>query len=371
MRLPCVGRYRAAHIAYESLKPVTLAQWMLESGRGTSRLATEHLNFGGLKWRSEMLGFATPVAYEASDGLDYYCAFATLDNFIAGYWKFLARPPYAGWEEYADESPEAFMRFVGGIYNPAGDTYAERVLELLPEATRRLAAVPEPAPALPLVPGRPVVVVIDPGHGGRVKTGGSSPNNASSPSGEREKDWTLDVARRTRVALLARAVAAGRAVEVILTRDSDVNKGLAARANVARSRKARLFLSIHFNGFDGKVRGVETLVHAVNVNAADDRAFAQTVQDHLLAAMHRIDPSTKTLKRYDRKVRDQKLGVLGDVALGNTARAHPCRACLVEVEFMDVPAVEALFHMKSRSADPAENRQHVADALAEALLAHV
>lgn len=79
-----VGRYRAARIAYESLKPVTLAQWMLESGRGTSRLAAEHLNFGGLKWRSEMLGFATPVAYEASDGLDYYCAFATLDDFVAG-----------------------------------------------------------------------------------------------------------------------------------------------------------------------------------------------------------------------------------------------------------------------------------------------
>lgn len=263
------------------------------------------------------------------------------------------------------------MSFVGDIYNPAGDTYTARVLDLLPEATRRLAAVPEPAPALPPVPGRPVVVVIDPGHGGRVKTGGSSPNNASTPSGEREKDWTLDIARRTRVALLARAVAVGRAVEVVLTRDSDINKGLAARANVARSRKARLFLSIHFNGFDGKVRGVETLVHAVNVNADEDRAFAQTIQDNLLGAMRRIDPSTKTIKRYDRKVKKQKLGVLGDVALGNTARAHPCRACLVEIEFMDVPAVETLFRIKGRSSGPAENRQQVADALAEALLAHV
>ena len=365
-----VARYRAAHIAYESLKPVTLAQWMLESGRGTSRLAAEHLNFGGLKWRSEMLGFATPVAYEASDGLDYYCAFADLDAFIAGYWKFLARPPYAGWEERAGEGPEAFMRFVAGVYNPAGAAYAERVLSLLPEATQRLDELATPAPPPPPVPGTPVVIVIDPGHGGTVKTGGSSPNNATSPSGEREKDWTLDVARRTRVALLARAVAEGRAVKVLLTRDSDVNLGLAARANVARANGARLFLSVHFNGFDGKVRGVETLVHPSGVARADDKAFAQSVQTHLLAAMHAIDPAMKTLPRYDRKVREQALGVLGDVSLGNVARARPCLACLVEVEFMDTKAVDALFRVAG-GAGTTKHRQKVADALAEALFAHV
>lgn len=368
-----VARYRAARIAYPALKPVTLAQWTLESGRGTSRLATRHLNFAGLKWRSEMVGYATPVAYEASDGLDYYCAFASLDAFIAGYWKFLSRPPYDGWEARAAESPEAFLRFVADVYNPAGALYADRVLALLPEASRRLAEAPDPDPEPPPVPGTPVVVVLDPGHGGTVKVGGSSPNNAASPAGEREKDWTLDVARRTRVAVLARAVAEGRPVEVVLTRDSDANKGLAARANVARARKASLFLSIHFNGFDGKVRGVETLVHPAGVHQAEDRAFAQTVQDRLLATMREIDPTTAKLKKYDRKVRPQKLGVLQDVELGNVARAHPCRACLVEVEFMDTPAVEALFRLQGAAvgdAATAANRQRVADALADALLAH-
>ena len=68
-------------------------------------------------------------------------------------------------------------------------------------------------------------------------------------------------------------------------------------------------------------------------------------------------------------------GVLNDVALSNTTSSHPCRACLVEVEFMDVPAVEQLFRLNAPLADTAEktatNRQKVADALADALLVHV
>ena len=127
-----VARYKALKISHPALKAVTLAQWILESGRGSSALAREHLNFGGLKWRSELLGFATPVAYRAHDGLDYYCKFDSLDAFIVGYWRFIARTPYEGWEKEADKGPEAFMRFIGPIYNPAGDAYVKQVLALLP-----------------------------------------------------------------------------------------------------------------------------------------------------------------------------------------------------------------------------------------------
>jgi N-acetylmuramoyl-L-alanine amidase len=120
---------------------------------------------------------------------------------------------------------------------------------------------------------------------------------------------------------------------------------------------------------------VETLIHPINVNKEEDRAFAQTIQDHLLAALHQIDPTTQNLSHYSRGVKEQKLGVLNDVALGNTAAAHPCRACLVEIEFMDVPAVEQLFRLQAPQTatveQTARNRQQVADALADALLAEV
>ena len=373
-----VARHKAAHIAFPALKPVTLAQWILESGRGTSRLATEHLNFAGLKWRSEMVGFATPVGYEAHDGLDFYCKFASLAAFIVGYWKFLSRSPYNGWEDRAAEGPEAFIHFIGPIYNPAGVTYVNQVLVLVDEATRRLNAAPAVPDILPPPPvaGTPVVIIIDPGHGGTVKVNGSSPNNAISPSGELEKDWTLDIAKRTRAAVLTKAVVLGKNVNVVLTRETDSNKGLNARANIAKDKGAKLFLSIHFNGFNQEVRGVETLIDSMdNVNKTHDRAFAQVVQDKLLAALHEIDPTTKDLPNYNRKVKEQKLGVLRDLALGNTVSSHPCPACLVEIEFMDVPAVEQLFRLRAPQTATAEqtarNRQKVADALAAALLAQV
>jgi N-acetylmuramoyl-L-alanine amidase len=373
-----VARYKVAHIAFPTLKPVTVAQWILESGRGASRLATDHLNFAGLKWRSEMVGFATPVEHEAHDGLDFYCKFASLDAFIGGYWKFLSRSPYNGWENRAAESPEAFIRFIGPIYNPAGVTYVNQILALVGEATQRLDAAPAVIenPPPPLIAGTPVVIVIDPGHGGTVKIGGSSPNNATSPSGELEKDWTLDIAKRTRAAVLSKAVALGKNVNVILTRETDSNKGLNARANVAKDKGAKLFLSIHFNGFNTVVRGVETWIDSLdNVNKVQNRAFAQVVQDRLLAALNEIDPTTRNLPHYDRQVKEQKFAVLRDLALGNTVSSRPCHACLVEVEFMDVPAVEQLFRLNTLPTATAEqtarHRQQVADALANALLAQV
>jgi hypothetical protein len=51
--------YRGDEIQYPELRAVTLAQWMLESGRATSRLAKLHYNFGGIKWRREMAPYAT------------------------------------------------------------------------------------------------------------------------------------------------------------------------------------------------------------------------------------------------------------------------------------------------------------------------
>jgi N-acetylmuramoyl-L-alanine amidase len=250
-------------------------------------------------------------------------------------------------------------------------------MALLSEATVWLTKIPTPVviPPPPPIAGTPVVIVIDPGHGGIVKVDGSSPNNATSPSGELEKNWTLDIAKRTKAAALAKAVTLGKNIDVVLTRETDSNKGLTARANIAKNKGAKLFLSIHFNGFDKNVRGVETLIHPINVNKEQDRVFAQLIQDQVLAALHEIDPSTRSLPKYDRKVKEQTLGVLNDVALGNTVASHPCSACLVEIEFMDVPAVEQLFRLMTPQVQPSEegvkNRQKIADALSNALLAQV
>ncbi len=131
--------YNQTSIQYPNLKAISLAQWMLESSRGTSKLARENFNFGGLKWRDEMEGFATKIFFDASDGSDTYCKFASVQAFIKGYWKFLTRAPYTGWEAHTS-TPEAFIEFIGPIY--AGDpNYISKVKSLLPEAQNLLAKV--------------------------------------------------------------------------------------------------------------------------------------------------------------------------------------------------------------------------------------
>jgi len=128
-----VSAARVAVIPAPALRMVTLAQWILESGRGTSRLATEYGNFAGLKWRPEMQGFATPVQYAAHDGVDTYCAFSSVEAFIVGYWRFIGRTTYQGWQNFALDPPGylAFLKSRGYAGDP---NYAAKVLALLPEA---------------------------------------------------------------------------------------------------------------------------------------------------------------------------------------------------------------------------------------------
>ena len=134
--------YGWAEIEFPVLKPVTLAQWIVESGYGRSALARDHLNFGGMKWRSEMTGFAAPVVYNAHDGEDKYCKFSSIGEFIRGYWRFIDRSPYAGWRNHS-VSGEAFISFIGPIY-ATSHLYADTVLQLLPVAQGLLGLTTDP-----------------------------------------------------------------------------------------------------------------------------------------------------------------------------------------------------------------------------------
>ena len=201
------------------------------------------------------------------------------------------------------------------------------------------------------------IVVIDPGHGGTLDVGGSSKNNAVSPSGVLEKNMTLRFAFLVSEALKEAASIGGHDVKVFLTRDTDSNLGLSARAAVGKTKKADVFLSIHFNGFNGKTRGTETLVNpkASNPNHAADKALAGRIQKATFNAIKAHDAGAK-----DRKVKDQKLGVLNEASLGSKARG-----CLLEVEFIDVPAVDTLLNI---GQDSPQVRTDVCKAIAGAIL---
>jgi N-acetylmuramoyl-L-alanine amidase len=78
---------------------------------------------------------------------------------------------------------------------------------------------------------------VDPGHGGTA----ASDSYRVGPAGERE-EW-IDL----RVALMLRNLLEARGARVILTRESDVDVPLRARADLARDSAADAFVSIHHN----------------------------------------------------------------------------------------------------------------------------
>lgn len=163
------------------------------------------------------------------------------------------------------------------------------------------------------------MIVIDPGHGGTTKVGGSSPNNATGPAGTLEKNLTLIVASQVRDALI------DCTDNVELTRYDDSNLGLADRAHVARDNNAQVFVSIHLNGFhDASVNGTETFVHTSG--SAASAALADSVQRATQAATG----------ARDRGVKRMNLGVLDP-----SQHAADTAACLVEVSFLTNAGEEA------------------------------
>jgi N-acetylmuramoyl-L-alanine amidase len=349
--------YAGATIEFPQLRAVSLAQWLIESGRATSDLAKLHNNFAGLKWRPEMAPHATKVSYTAHDGTDFYCAFASLDKFIAGYWAFLERSPYKGWKNHVSTG-EDFIRFVGPIYCPPNAGYAADVIRLIGEAKGLLDSAgaasppdsPSPAPPSPPAPAGTIdlgAIVIDPGHGGTKNVPGSSSNNATSVSGVLEKKLTLDFCLIMKDELEKQAAAAGEKIKVVLTRTTDVNKTGAERAALAGTHKAKCFICLHFNGSKTKsTRGPETFFRAAqntNLNLAEDKDFATKMHKGLLAGLAAVG-----LGGADRGVKPDTetaigaLGVLNDLRLGNSGRPKMCVSAYYEVEFITNPQVDQI-----------------------------
>lgn len=167
-------------------------------------------------------------------------------------------------------------------------------------------------------------IVIDPGHGGLKPVGGSDPNHAQGPSGLLEKTITLDIGKRVADSLVQKGH------QVVLTRTGDTNLGLADRAKFAKDRRAPVFVSIHFNGFDHKVQGTETFCHLQH--SALSAALCRHVQAGAVNATGLNDRNAGA----PGGVKTQALGVLNPV---NHDNQTACVLC--EVSFMDVPAEDA------------------------------
>ncbi|WP_460369190.1 N-acetylmuramoyl-L-alanine amidase [Pseudomonas sp. Tul1A2] len=93
--------------------------------------------------------------------------------------------------------------------------------------------VPRETPQTSAHPKRDIIVVVDPGHGGKDP-------GAVGAKGEREKDVVLSIAQ-----LLAKRLKKEKGFDVKLVRNDDFFVPLRKRVAIARQHKADIFISVH------------------------------------------------------------------------------------------------------------------------------
>ncbi|NKF25380.1 N-acetylmuramoyl-L-alanine amidase [Pseudomonas sp. BGM005] len=107
------------------------------------------------------------------------------------------------------------------------------VLDLMSASAGVPASVPRETPQEKSHPKRDIMVVVDPGHGGKDP-------GAIGAKGEREKDVVLSIAQ-----LLARRLKREKGFDVKLVRNDDFFVPLRKRVEIARQHKADMFISVH------------------------------------------------------------------------------------------------------------------------------
>ena len=124
--------------------------------------------------------------------------------------------------------------------------YGHRLVVDISDGKEQQAVIQQEVPASGF---RDVVVAIDAGHGGEDP-------GAIGPRGTREKTVVLQIAKK-----LAHFINSERGMQAVLTRQGDYYLPLRKRVDLARKRKADLFISLHADAFtNSRVRGSSVYV---------------------------------------------------------------------------------------------------------------
>lgn len=199
--------------------------------------------------------------------------------------------------------------------------------------------VPEGPKALRTLGTRPLIVAIDAGHGGQDP-------GAIGPSGKREKDVTLAIARE-----LARQVNATPGLKAVLTRDSDMFLPLTRRTQLARQAKADIFISIHADAAENRnARGSSVYVLSLRgassqrarwladkENAADLIGGTRMVKSDNTLASVLLDLTQSGQMRASEDAADHVLSGLKKV--GYNHKPHLERANFAVLRTSDMPAM--------------------------------
>ena len=200
---------------------------------------------------------------------------------------------------------------------------------------------PEPSPRdpIPSKPNRPILVALDPGHGGEDP-------GAVGPSGTYEKNIVLGIAKR-----LKKLIDAQPGMQAYLTRDRDYFVPLQVRVQKARRIKADLFVSIHADAWiKPSARGSSVFVLsqkgassaaarwlAKSQNEADliGGINVNTNNQHVMKVL--LDMSTAAQINDSVKVGGRVLGEIGKI--NRLHKKHVERAGFAVLKAPDIPSI--------------------------------
>ncbi|MFZ9800549.1 MAG: N-acetylmuramoyl-L-alanine amidase [Burkholderiaceae bacterium] len=270
---------------------------------------------------------------------------------------------------HPDREPDALQALLNRRFAAKSDEPGlEQLIEDLAKREAKTATPsekPSTASATNLT-GR--IIAIDAGHGGEDP-------GAVGPTGLKEKDVVLDVARK-----LAERLAGDEGLRPALIRESDYFVPLGQRVRKARALKADVMLSVHADAFtEARARGASAFVLsegaassasarylAQKENAADELGGVDLRRRDKDATRILLELSTRTQIRESSELAGLLLGELGRI--GRLHKPKVERAGFAVLRSPDVPSVlvETAFisnpEEEQRLAD-ANYRDQLADAL--------
>lgn len=157
------------------------------------------------------------------------------------------------------------MRIAGGKARATSARAAPplRRSSTAPQPGRRPPASAQPVSFHAVPQSGPIVVAIDPGHGGKDP-------GTTGPHGLHEKTVTLAIAR-----ILYRKLERTPHIHPILTRDRDVYVSLPERVEIAQRQRANLFVSIHENAYPRNPRVDGGTCYILSTHGASNAEAAQ------------------------------------------------------------------------------------------------
>lgn len=271
----------------------------------------------------------------------------------------------------------------GMTTDPGAATIRIRLLPATPAAFAEAASRPEPpewtlpdpaAEAAPRPRGAgPLILVIDPGHGGI--------DPGAERDGHSEAELMLTFAREFKELLIRSG-----GFQVVMTREEDVFVPLETRISIARAAGAHVFLSLHADAL-AEGEAVGATIYSLSEDASDEaaRALAErhdrddllsgvdlTEQDDLVASVLMDMARTETRPRTDRLAL-----ALRDAIKGRDLKMHrrPIQQAAFSVlKSPDIPSLLIELGFLSSASDlerliDPEWRRRMAEALRDGLVA--